>query len=367
MSPYRTLLPRRLVLCLVVAIFALAVACESSPQDKMREARSAVVTGNADLAETRLTEVLAEDPESFEARRLMASVEILRGEYEAAEESLQTLWQEEGLDKEGDFTTVQNQRRGLLADQFNDLYRRWVEALDPMNEPEEFEEVVLRGLERDGRNTRFNALLLDFYQERADRLVEQNKKVEAAQMLEKIESLRTFPEIRREAMERAENLRLEAFTALARERFEENIQPGLMESDSYDSEAETIRLAINLTVDRGLDPSNEEDMERARRLATRAIAPTIAEMAISLTDIPFGQVELSQLSMPEITVAEENLRRGNFEMTAAIELENLIGSAFQYAEFERTRRAAPDPEEETTEADGEESEGGEQDEASSEE
>lgn len=323
-----------LVMLVCAATFT---ACESSPQDKMREARSAIVTGNADLAEERLREVLEADPGSFEAKRLMASVHAVRKDYERAEEALLNLWEEEGLGGEGDFTDVQRQQRVLLRDQFNDLYRRWVDHLDPAQEPEKFEEVVLKGLERDGRNTRFNALLVDFYQERADRFVERNEKIRAAEELEKINNLRTFPDIRRAARERSENLRREAFTAQARERFEENLQPELMESNSYDPEKEQVRLTISQPVDRRLDPGSDEARQQARTMATRAIAPQVAQLAIALTHTSFEDVDLSALSLPEMSIEDENFRRGTYEMTTVIALSNLINVAFAYSEFERTR------------------------------
>lgn len=350
---------KRVFVILLSAVMVLG-ACESSPQDKMREARSAILSGNADLAQERLEEVLSADGESFEARRLMANVHVIRGDFDKAEQTLQKLWDEEGLGGDGEFSDEQRRQRVLLRDQFNELYRRWVDALDPSADPETFEAVVRKGLERDGRNTRFNALLVDFYNERADRFVERNEKVRAAEELENVEGLRTFPDIRRSARERAANLRREAFGAQARARFEEKLQPDLMESESYDASRERVRLSVSQSVDRRLDPNSDEARVQARTIATRAIAPTIAQLAIGMTEFPFEEVELSALSMPEMAVEGENFRRGNYEMVVVIKLEDLISMAFGYAEYERTR-----PEESEEEVVAEE--GGEEEEASAEE
>ena len=322
----------------VLLLSALVVlgGCESSPQDKMREARGAILSGNADLAEERLQEVMAAGTEPFETRRLMASVHVLRGEFEKAEEALRRLWTEQGLDGEG-LDETQRRQRSLLRDQFNELYRRWVDSLDPGADPELFEEVVLKGLDRDRSNARFNAMLVDFYNERADRFVERNEKVRAAEELEKIDGLRAFRDVRRGARERAANLRHEAFGAQARARFVEEVQPGLMESESFDAGKETVRLQVNQSVDRRLDPESDEARIQARTIATRSIAPTIAQLAISLTEIPFEEVDLSKLNMPEMSVEGENFRRGSYEMVVVIKLENLIRMAFDYAEHARTR------------------------------
>ena len=353
MKPFGRRSITRFMILLLSALIALS-GCESSPQDKMREARGAILSGNADLAEERLQEVLAAGSEPFEARRLMASVHVIRGDFEKAEEALQALWAESGLDGEG-LDETQRRQRSLLRDQFNELYRRWIDALDPAGQPELFETVARKGLERDRANARLNALLVDFYNERADRFVERNEKVRAAEELEKIDGLRAFRDVRRGARERAANLRREAFGAETRARFEEKIQPDLMENDSFDAGRERIRLSVSQSVDRRLDPANDQARIQARTIATRSIAPTIAQLAISLTEIPFEEVDLSALNMPEMSVEEENFRRGSYEMVVVIGLENLITMAFDYAEHARTR-SEEEPEEEAGEevAQGEE-------------
>ena len=338
------------VLLLVLSASLALMGCEDSPQDKMREARGALATGNADLAEERLNEALAAEPGLFEARRLMADVHIRRKDYSKAEEALQELWQEQGLDQEGELDGTQRRYRGLINDQFNRLYRDWVESVDESEDPEVFEEVARKGLERDSRNARLNAILADFYQERAERLVERGEKIRAAEELEKIEDLRIFADVRRENRERAHNLRREAFAEDARQRFTESLQPELMESDSYDADKENIQIAIEQTVDRSLDPANDEARAQARSLASQTLVPTLARMAITLTGSQTEEIELSALSSPEINIKDENFRRGRYEMVAVFNLEGLIDMAFEYAEFERTRQ---DPEEEETEVEEE--------------
>jgi hypothetical protein len=356
----------KLLTAFVFALVALALSmgCEDNPQDRIREAQAALASNKPDLAEQRLHEALSADPEHFEAQRLLAQVDVLRADYAAAEEKLFALWQARGLDEEADLDAVGRRHRSLVRDQFNDLYRRWSESIDQGQHPDLFEEVARKGLERDPRNARLNAVLSDFYQERAERMIERGEKIRAAEELEKIESLRIFADVRRQTRERALNLRREAFAVEARQRFEEHLLPELLETDSYDGATETIRIAIDQTVDRSLDHTSDEARQQVRQIASQSLVPTLARLAIALTGLETEEVEIARLEAPEIGIDGEDFQRGRYRMVATFSLGGLIEMAFGYAEFERTREVAPDPEAVADQADVDPGQDGEQESSS---
>ncbi len=354
-----------LTLAMIAGLFL--VACEDSPQDRLREAQRAIASRNADLAEQRLNEALKADPGHFEARRLLAQVDALRGDFAAAEEKLFTLWDAEGLDNETDLDAEGQRNRGLIRRQFNDLYRDWANSINQVDEPDLFEEVAQKGLERDPRNARLNAELADFYQERAERHIERGEKIQAAQELEKIDDLRIFADVRRDTRERARNLRREAFSEEARARFEENVQPELVDTDSYDPENEQIRIAVELTVDRSLDPASDEARQQVRARASQTLIPTLAQLAIALTGLELEEIDLSQLDAPEIGIEDEEFQRGRYQMTATFSLSGLIDMAFGYAEFERTRpHEADDADADDADDDADDTDSGDDDEEAAE-
>lgn len=321
----------------LMGLVLFTVACEKSTQDMMREGRGALAAGNYDVAEQRFNEALAAEPGLFEARRLLVDVQAGRGDFKGAEEALQALWEEEGLGADGELGAEQRRNRGLIRDQFDRLYRRWVEAIDPATDPETFEEVAKKGLERDSRNTRLNALLSEFYQERAERFVERGEKMRAAEELEKIEDLRIFADMRRQLRERAQNLRNEGFAQEARARFEEQIGPELIESESYDPVTEQLRLAVEQPVDRSLNPASEADRNQARELAIGSLVPTLAQMAVTLSGQPLEEEALGAIRMPKFTFDGEDFRRGRYSATVQLSLESLVEMAFEYAEQVRAQ------------------------------
>src|SRR5690606_26812123 len=196
-----------------------------------REGRAALAAKNPDLAETRLNEALQADPNMIEARRLMIDVHLLRDDYPRAEESLLALWNNLGFDRPvTQIPPEERSNRQLMADQFNDLYRRWAENISPTEEPEKFEEVVKKGIERNPRSARLNTMLVDFYKEQAEKLLERGEKLKAAEKLEQIPDLLTLPTTRQAAITRAETLRREAFMDAALARFEAEFKPELLAS-----------------------------------------------------------------------------------------------------------------------------------------
>lgn len=320
------------VLCLGIGIIA---GCEDSPQNKLTDAKQALASGEIDRAEERLTAAIDADPELSEARRMMASVEMRRGEFELAEEILEQLWADEGFDREGELNADQRQFRQLINEQFGKLYRRWAESVDAADSPERFEKIGRIGLKRNSRDSHLNSLMVEFYQERAERFVERNEKVKAAEQLEHIDELHRFPDSRRDARDRAGQLRREAFDEAARERFRDDIQADLLESDAYDPDSQTIRIAIEPPIDHRLDPGDDGALEQARATAIQSLMPTLSQFALSLAGLEPDEARLAAVEIPALSIKEETFRAGHYDAVFALDVDRLVEMGFAYAEADR--------------------------------
>ena len=325
------------IIALVSAVFL--IGCEDPAKEALMDGRKALQAGQADQAERYLEAAIEADPEMIEARRLMANVHVIRGDFELAESTLIQLWEAQGFDRDDDLTVEQMSNRQVFQKQFGALYRQWAESIDFAESPQEFERVVRTGLERNARDSRLHRLMVDFYQFRADRFIEQSEKIKAAEMLEQIDELQAFTDTRREARQRARNLRREAFEAEARQRFEETMAPDLVEAGIYDEATETIVLEAR--IDR--PPAQEEDLEQARHMAVQALLPRLGQFAATLSDIDVEDINLAMLDVPRLTVRSEEWSRQSFTMVVTLELSALITMAFDYAELLRTHddRGAP--------------------------
>lgn len=339
------------LLCLLVA----AAGCKDDPRDKLREGRQAIAAQNADLAESRLTEALQADPNLIEARRLMADVHILRGDFQKAEEALEALWKSQGFDNDSaQLEPEQRRHRQLINEQLSDLYRRWAEALDSKENPDKFEEVLRKGVDKDPRSTRLNTLLVDHFLERGERYLEKGEKVKAAEEFEKVggPGIRTFSQRRQEAMSRAANLRREAFTESATRRFESEIKAELVEAERFDEESGRILLLVERDFGRGMT-----DVAQARAQARPTLAPQIAALIVRVGG--FGEdADITKFTTPDIGMVDEALNRGQYNLVAAVTLSGIIDTAFTYHETQR--KASSDEEEAPGESENSEEEGQEE-------
>ncbi|MBA2660947.1 MAG: hypothetical protein H0U74_01525 [Bradymonadaceae bacterium] len=329
---------RSLCIAWMTIILALAIGCKEAPKDKLREGRAALAAQNADLAETRLSEALKADPSMVEARRLMVDVHLLRDDHAKAEEALFALWKDLGFDQDAAQIAVQDRpHRQLMSEQFNELYRRWAEKIDVKEQPEKFEEVAQKGLERNPRSTRLNTLLVDFYKERAEKMLERGEKLKAAEELEKVIAMRTLSTIRQEATQRAANLRKEAFHEAAIARFEADIKPGLVAAGRYDTERDAVLIVVDQEIDRRLMPGKEQDHAQARQLASRTLGPEIGRVVIQVGGFPEG-ADLSKLGSPEVGIVSEDFVRAKFTLVAAVPVASVLELAYRF--HEEARKAA---------------------------
>ena len=341
--------PPYLVAILIASLFFWG--CDDSPQQRLREAQTALASQQSDLAEERLQQVLAADPNHFEARRLLAQVDVHRGDYAAAEEKLFALWEEYNLGDETALDAAGRRSRGLTRDQFNNLYVQWLESINPLEEPELFEEIARKGLDREPRNPTLNPALAAFYRERAERFIERGDKLRAAEELDKVNDLRLFADDRRQTQERAHALRREVFLDEARLRFEENLLPELLAADRFDPDQELLLFHVDQPVDRRLDPADEEALRQTRALAMQSLVPMIAQLAVAISGSELDDLDLASLELPSPVVQEENLSRGRYRMTASLPLAEILTTAFALAEHARTSPEAPPEEEPSSDTD----------------
>ncbi len=325
----------------LVATLALLSGCEESPRDKFMDGRQALTARDADGAEEKLQAAIEADPDLLEARRLMANVHLLRGDFEQAEATLDRLWDEQGFAHEAELDADARRTRQLMNKQYTELYRQWAASIDPMENPESFETVGQTGLERNSRDFRLAAMMVEFYQDRADRLIEANERIEAAEMLENIDDLRTFTDTRRAANRRATELRRQAFSDEAVERFDDEIRGDLIESGAYDPETHQITMSIDQPLDRRLDPDDQEALTRAQDMAIQTLLPTISQLVTSIGGFEVDELEVDQIDTEEFRdrvrdrIVNEDFEAGQYEMVVAVERRELIDLAFEYKEHRR--------------------------------
>jgi hypothetical protein len=351
----------RIWMFVALALSATAWGCKEDPMDR---ARAAHAMEKADEAEEALEKVLAENPKDFEARRLMADVHRYRGEYEKTEDALEELWKEKGFDdEEKELSPEERARRDLLENQFNELYTAWSDAIDPEKEPEKFQEVVQAGLKWNEKSPSLNRKLVDFHLARAKKFAEEGERIKAAEQYEAILQLRTLPKQREDAKKKASELRMEAFAEQVKKRFEEEVKARLIEAELWDAETERIELEIEADVDRGLRQRNEEDLVKARKQAARAIRTAIAKLVAQVTDVEDIVALNAAIKMKS---GDESLRRGKYEVTVSMTLDDVIAGAFKAQEKARAaaekaekEKGDDDAKKDAAEGDEEKSEGAE--------
>lgn len=314
----------------VLCVGFSAAGCKEDPRDR---ARAAHAVENADEAEKALKEILASDPEDFEARRLMADVYRFRGEYQKTEEELQKLWDEKGFDDESkELPPEERAHRDLLENQFNELYAKWIEKIDPQKEPEKFEKTVQAGLTWNKKSVPLNRKLVEYYTARGEKLAAEGKKREAAEAYEQVLTLRAMPSQRTEAQQKATTLRKEAFQEEAQKRFEETVKPELVAAEQWDEEKGAVVMVIEADVDRGLRQNREADLAEARKQAAPTIRRSIAEMVQKMADV---KPEIAAVTAVKMVSGDESLRRGTYKVTVTLEPADVMAGAFTAKEKAR--------------------------------
>lgn len=340
----------------LLATALLTMSLAGCDEDPMRRGQAALLAENAEAAEESFEKVLASDPNNLEAKRMMAEVYRLKGQHAQAEEQLLSMWTDRGFDDESkELTPEDKSLRGRISQQLRELYVDWAESLDGAEEPELFEEVVAKGLERHSKNARLNSLAVEHFMARGERLVEEGEKLEAAELFERVLEHRAMPQQRDAARDKAKNLRLEVFSEDVKKRFESDVKAGLVEQELWDEENESLRVEVEVDVDRSLRAGNEEDMQRARAQARPAVALALGGAVALLTGVEITGEDMQKAGWPKHKLASEELRRGKYTVLAQVALDEATAYGFEVAEAQRKAKSedsdteSPEDEEEASE------------------
>lgn len=331
----------------ILAALALGAGLSACKEDPMMRARAAHATERADEAEAALKEVLAANPKDFEARRLMADIHRFRGDYAKTESELEALWNEKKFgDESKEFPPEERAQRDLLENQFNELYMKWSDSLeDGTKDPETYEKVLKAGLEWNPKSPTLNRKLVDFHLARAAAAQKEGRKLDAALEYEKILQLRTMPQQRKDAQTKSAELRREAFADEVKKRFDETIKPELLTAQQWDDKTGRILIRVEADVDRKLRQNKEEDLAQARQEANAAIRAAIAQMVARVAGL---DEDLAARTVVKVDSGDESLKRGKYEVTASMALEDVVAGAFEAKE--KARKAAEKTEDQAEKA-----------------
>lgn len=316
----KTMMMRALVAGCVLSGALFVTGCEKSAKDLMIEADSALQAGNVDRAESVLEEALKKEPNSSQAIILRSQVDVKKKQYKEAEERLLALWSKLESEKpSNDKEKIEQKRIRQLMEEsyFPDLYRDWADSMDKNANPQKFEEVVSKGLKYDTKNPRLNTMLVDFLQERGEKLVAEGKKKEAADVFDKVGNLYALPKIRKEATARAAALRDEVEVEEIAQRFEQDLKPALVKDELYDAENKVIFFVAEGSIDRRGTP--EEALAAAEPLLSAKIDAATRKIANVPEDVKLGAPTKTEF----FKVVESEFKRGDFKVKASFPEEQL--------------------------------------------
>lgn len=368
----------------IAALMALvswaSVACDKSPDERLRTAKVAVINDNAEVARENLEPVLEAEPDSFQARHLMAQTLQLEEKYAESEEKFDEIWEDEELDGDDLSSSKQSAKEDLEEDMV-ELYINWAESLDAEEEPDKFEEVAKKGLELEPQKPDLNSMLLDFYKERGKAALDEGEKEKAATYFEGVLDLRGVrPVEHQEAREKSHELRFEVNREELESYFEEEGRAKLEEDDLYDADEEVVSVTVEQSIEEleeaankqakkaaeeedeefeevEFDLQNEEDVASLQQIIWSRIVPR------ELTDVLVDGVGVDEDSQfGSLVPPPENVEAGDWEfandslgVTATFDKETLLklGSDVK----EDTRRAKQQAEEEGDDTEADESDG----------
>ncbi|MFW5965911.1 MAG: hypothetical protein ACOCV2_00265 [Persicimonas sp.] len=251
----------------IAALMALvgwaSVACDKSPEERLRTAKVAVINEKPEVARENLEPVLEAEPDSFQARQLMAQTLQLEEKYAESEEKFEELIEDEELDGD-DLSSGQKGAKEELDEDMVELYIAWAESIEADEEPDKFEEVAKKGLELEPEKPDLNNMLLDFYKERGEAALDEDEKVKAAEYFEGVLDLQGVrPADHKEAREKAHELRFEVNREELEEYFDEEGRAKLEEDDLYDADEEVISVTVEQSIDELEEAANEQRKKEA--------------------------------------------------------------------------------------------------------
>lgn len=354
------------VILTAVGLLFGATGCQKSPKDKLRTAQGYVMSGTKlDKAETMLKDVLESDAGStikFRAHRQLALIYSEREEHARAEEQLEKLWKETGLDGE-ELTNRQRSQERRLEDQFLQLYKNWSEKLQEEGNNEKMVEVAKKGLEYDEADTTLNRMLVDHFWETGKSLVDKGDKKKAAESFEEILQLRTTRERRNEAQTRAREIRRELFKKRGMENFNEKVKPKLGGMEGFELNDKTIAIDYDVEVNRQLQPNNEKHATMAKQKALLQLMGVLGnKIAAPIAGLPEGadltiidNQTLLQVLPANLKELKVDFNRGEVNVAAKLPVESAIamGSDLKDA-YKSAKEAKEKAEAEKKKAEGDE-------------
>ena len=184
-----------------------------------------------------------------------------------------------------------------------------------------------------------NMLLANHYWKKGQRLVEQEKKKEAAEAFEQIRQLRTSRgwDKRQKAKKKARDLRLEFFMEEGRKRFEEKGKQTVAEIDglSLNDKGDTIVIDMEQDVDRRLNPQKEAHKKKAQQIAFIGLIDKLRKVSLAISGLPedsdlrkIGTQKAKRILLSKISFDATNFRRGEYSIEAKLPVEEAIGIAY---------------------------------------
>jgi tetratricopeptide (TPR) repeat protein len=305
----------------------------------MRRGAVALGAENADEAEAAFNQALKADPSNIEAKRLMADVHILRGDFRKAEEQLDALWKEQGFgDDDSGLDPDQKAARELMQGQYRNLYKTWAEQIDASADPELFRRVIRKGLEYDEKSVRLNTLAVQHFIRTAERLVEEGKKAEAAAAYEAVLDFRATKPQREQAEKSATELRKEAYSDEYAKRWEAAKQE-LIEAEAWNEEKGVAVVTVEADVDRSLRGNNPDDVKKAQAQSAKPTAIALRNFVIQVAGLA-EDADFSKAGPPAAQIASTDLRRGKLKMVFHLTPAVIRDNAFAVLEAKREADAA---------------------------
>ncbi len=328
---------KHLLLTLLLGLLAFnTIGCK---QDPMQLSRAAIAKEDPDGAEKALKQALAKEPTNLEAKRLMAEVHRLRGDYEQAEKALDEIWDPKGfINGAAPRSPEEKLLRKLMKQQYAELYREWLDKLDVKEEPALYRQIIENGLEKNPKSNVLNSKGVDFYMAKAERHLEKGDKRDAAEAFEQVLSFRTLPGQRTMAEDKALALRKDIYVTQVQERFHQHLKPDLVKEDRWNEEKQSVKIKIENIFDDKIDQKNEAEMKVVDSSTKKVIHQGLVATVMELTGVPTNESVLKTLGAPKYEAEEMVIKRNIVTVNVWMSINDAIDYSFTVAEALRKNK-----------------------------
>ncbi|MBH24336.1 MAG: hypothetical protein CMH57_07790 [Myxococcales bacterium] len=325
---------------LLIGLMSLAfafVACEKDAQTLTNEGNLAVIQKKYDEAATLFDQALAKDPKNVDATVGLATIYIEKGDYAKAREQLDKAKE---LDPEGAGGWIKQKRQDLLLAESESIKE---------SDPAKYEAMLREVVELNERNPNANkaySALSDFFMARAKALEGDPKtREEAISYYDKMDTIRTQRNLRKEARAKAKELRRTAF-ADAFAATLSKLKPELQKDGLLDEPNSRIRAQF-IREDKEINPRDEEQEEQYRKYlqgqaTLQLIGLTYRFAGLDLpTDLKEAFVPLSRTPVfsKDPKLEKEVIEKGKVEVMVSVSLKDLEESAYVLVLHEKSKTA----------------------------